>query len=206
MYANGHETQGRLLRRWFEASTSSPAAANARLAVWFEPDPTFDAGIRAEFGAEVEAAAEGQRDHWVETPRGLLSLVILLDQLPRNLYRGTPRAFVHDARAQDLCLQGLGEGLDAALHPVERGFLLLPLQHAENDELQARSIAEYERLVAGTPDLWHEVVTPFLARAREHDSVIARFGRFPDRNAILGRASTPEEIAFLASKGAPLRG
>jgi uncharacterized protein (DUF924 family) len=196
---NGHEIQERLLSAWFGGSTHDPGAASARLSLWFTPDPAFDASLRGAFLADLDAAARGEHGSWQGTPRGALALVILLDQIPRNLYRATARAFDHDPHAQRICLEALSTSADSALHPVERSFLLMPLQHAEDDELQARSISEYERLVAGTPDPWREVVEPFLDSARHHDALIARFGRFPHRNVLLGRASTPEEEAFLAA-------
>jgi uncharacterized protein (DUF924 family) len=200
-HLNGHEIQLKLLATWFGGANRDPIAASTRLSVWFEADPSFDAQLRSAFDAEVEAAARGERSHWAATPHGALALVILLDQVPRNIHRGSPRAFAHDAHAQEICLGTLGSENDSALHAVERAFLLMPLQHAEDDELQARSVSEYERLVAGTPEPWREPVERFLVRAREHDEIIARFGRFPHRNAILGRESTPDELAFLAAGG-----
>ncbi len=200
-HLNGHEIQQNLLATWFGGANRDPIAASTRLSTWFEPEPSFDEQLRSAFAAEVEAAARGERAHWAATPHGALALVILLDQIPRNIHRSSPRAFAHDAHAQEICLATLGSEIDSALHAVERAFLLMPLQHAEDDELQARSVSEYERLVAGTPEPWRETVERFLAHAREHDEIIARFGRFPHRNAILGRDSTPDELEFLAAGG-----
>lgn len=154
----------------------------------FTSDPDFDEELRRRFGSLQEAAAEGALDAWRETARGCLALIILLDQLTRNFHRGTPRAFENDAKALALSKQALARGYDAELKESERSFLYMPFEHSED-------IAEQERgveLMAGlTSDpAWHRF-------AEMHRDVIARFGRFPHRNAILGRASTAEELAFL---------
>lgn len=125
--------------------------------------------------------------------------VPVLDQLPRNLERGTPEAFACDAQALDAARRAIARGHDAELHPVERAFLLLPFEHAEDRDAQEESVRRFEALVREAPPEWRDVLAPFVDYAREHRDVIARFGRFPHRNAILGRASTGAERAFLSS-------
>jgi len=162
---------------------------------WFRKDPAFDAAIRDRFGAAVDAALGGAYAGWTATPHGTLALVLLLDQFTRNIYRDTPRMFAGDARALAIATAAAARGEDRALSPHERWFLYLPFEHAEDPVAQAQSLALFTRLAAETGN-----EAP-LAWAKKHEEVIRRFGRYPHRNAILGRASTPEEIAFLAEPG-----
>ena len=140
--------------------------------------------------------------HWAEVPVGRLALILLLDQLPRNIHRDTPAAFAQDAKARDLCLRGLSLGADKALSPLARVFFYLPLEHAESREQQARSVALFEALADEQADgPARETFEGFADFARRHQVIIQRFGRFPHRNAILGRTSTPEEAEFLQQPG-----
>ena len=133
---------------------------------------------------------------------GRLALILLLDQLPRNIHRASPAAFAQDAKARDLCLRGLSLGADKALSPLARVFFYLPLEHAESREQQARSVALFEALAAEQADgPARETFEGFADFARRHQVIIQRFGRFPHRNAILGRTSTPEEAEFLQQPG-----
>ena len=158
---------------------------------WFTRDEAFDGEIRARFLATHEAAAAGALNLWGETPEGALALLILLDQFPRNLFRGTPRAFATDALARTIADRALAKGLDQEVPPDLKGFFYLPFMHSENLVDQERCVALYE--AAGD-----EKGLPY---AVEHRDIIARFGRFPHRNPILGRAMTEEEAAFLAGGG-----
>lgn len=158
---------------------------------WFKADSDFDARITAEFLGDHESAAAGELDGLKATPEGCLALVILLDQFPRNMFRGTPRAFATDEAARAVSRHALTQRLDATLHRVPRSFLYLPLEHSENLEDQELSVRLFESL--GDED--------WLGYARAHRDIIARFGRFPHRNAILGRESTPEETEFLKQPG-----
>lgn len=169
---------------------------------WFDMDETFDAQIRTRFGNLEEAAAAGRLSDWAVTPTGWLAWLILLDQIPRNLYRGDRRAWAQDASAQRAALSGLARGADRQLPPLQRVFSYLPLEHAEDIVLQRRSVELFEALCRDVPV--HEQVrfAGFLDYARRHHDVIARFGRFPHRNAVLGRANTPEEMVYLAKPGA----
>jgi uncharacterized protein (DUF924 family) len=164
-------------------------------AAWFRKDDAFDASIRHRFGASVDAAIDGAYADWTHTPRGALARILLTDQFTRNVYRGTPRAFAGDAVALDTAQNAVAAGHDRALDPLERWFLYLPYEHSESIEVQSRSLALFRRLADETglrdPLVW----------AERHAVVVRRFGRYPHRNAILGRESTPEEIAFLREPG-----
>jgi len=163
---------------------------------WFRTDPTFDAACRARFGTVLEAARTGALDSWAETPRGTLALVIVLDQFSRNIHRGTPDAFAADPRARALADAAVARGDDHHLGPIERSFLYLPFEHVENLADQDISVRLSETL-RGTYDSADRAID----YAERHRDVIRRFGRFPHRNAILGRASTPQELAYLAEPG-----
>ena len=176
-----------VLTYWF-------APGPERTARWFRGDAATDADVRRRFASTLESAAHGELDGWAATPRGRLALIVVLDQFSRNVHRGTARAFAQDAHALALCVAGLARGDDRALAPEERAFFYLPLEHAEDAAMQARSVACFEALAAEAPEQ-----SGFVDYAREHRDVIARFGRFPHRNAILGRRSTPDEEAFLAA-------
>lgn len=164
-------------------------------AEWFRKDPTFDGEIRRRFLALHAAAALGECDHWRDDPGSLLALVIVLDQYSRNLYRDDPRAFSQDAKALECAQLMIGRGWDAARAPVERQFAYLPFEHAEDEALQDRSIALFTALAA------YPETKGLVEWAEKHRVVIRRFGRFPHRNAALGRESTPEEIAYLREPG-----
>ncbi|HEY2178711.1 MAG TPA: DUF924 family protein [Caulobacteraceae bacterium] len=157
---------------------------------WFAGGVKLDEAVRARFGGLVEAAREGALDGWAANPRGRLALILVLDQFSRHVHRSGPLAFAGDARAQALAVEGIGEGADETLADEERRFLYMPLMHAEDAELQALSVEKF----ATTGD------TSALSFARRHRATIERFGRFPHRNAAIGRPSTAEEEAFLASR------
>jgi uncharacterized protein (DUF924 family) len=178
---------------WFGAASSAGRGLPHK--AWFEKSDAFDAEIGARFGGVVEAAAAGQLDAWQRTPFAALALVIVLDQFPRNMFRGTPRAFAADPRAQAAASAIVERGFDAPYLPVERCFAYLPFEHAEDIAMQRRSLALFATLPPA----------PYSARymdyARRHHDVVARFGRFPHRNALLGRVSTAEERTFLEQPG-----
>lgn len=160
-------------------------------AQWFRPDAALDASIAARFGNTLVALRLVVPAAWTATARGTLAAVIVLDQFPRNIHRGTPGAFASDADALRLASNAIGKGLDLELTEVERQFLYLPYQHAEDLAVQERSLELYRAL--GNANV--------LDFATRHRDIIGRFGRFPHRNAILGRASTAEEAAFLQQPG-----
>lgn len=186
---------------------SSPAAvlefwfgARAR-ARWFATDPVFDDEIRGAFGAVIEAAARGDHARWADDRDGALALAILFDQFPRNLHRGSPRAFEHDARARAIADAAIRRGFDLATPRDRRLFFYLPFQHSEALVDQERSVELSTRWVADHADADPAAragATDELTYVARHREIIERFGRFPHRNAALGRPSTPAELAFLA--------
>lgn len=162
---------------------------------WFTKNAGFDQRVRDRFHADYVAAAAGELKGWLSSADGSLAYTILLDQFPRNMFRGTPRAFAADDLALAAARSSIDRGFDHALSPLQRAFVYLPFEHSENLADQQRAVELFEGLrgdaeAAGMVDY-----------ARRHRDVIARFGRFPHRNAILGRASTPEEQAFLRKPG-----
>ncbi len=188
-----------LLAFWFDDAHASPAAARRRVALWFGHFPDFDAALRERFGDWPERALRGEFAHWRETTRGTLALLIALDQLPRNLYRGSARAYAYDAAALTLALAAEERDLARELHPVEIPFCYLPFEHAEELAMQQRCVAAYERELARAPAEYVWLFRDCLREAHAHREPIARFGRFPHRNAILGRRSTPAELEYLAA-------
>jgi len=159
-----------------------------------------DAIITRFFGALHERAAKGELDEWRRTPDGRLALIIVLDQLSRNIYRGTVRAFAQDARALSIVEEALSEGDDRAFNPLARTLLYLPLMHHENLELLDRCVQLYGAAHADAPAVPRTVLSVELASARRHREIVSRFGRYPHRNRILGRESTPEELRFLEER------
>jgi len=158
---------------------------------WFRKDEGFDREVRERFGGLYERAAAGDLDGWREEARSCLALVICLDQFPRNMFRGEGRTHATDAKALETARQAVDSALDRELPPLQRMFLYMPFMHSENLEDQRRSVELFERLAEepGAPD-----VTSY---ATGHMEIVERFGRFPHRNEILGRETTPEEAEFL---------
>lgn len=164
---------------------------------WFQGGEVVDQTIRARFAPLLAAVAAGQHDDWADSPTGRLALVLVLDQFPRNIHRGRAEAFSHDDKALALVLEGLSKELDQRLTPTQRAFFYLPMEHSEVLEVQDRSIERYASLVLSVPTSERAELRYFLDFAWQHYAIIKRFGRYPHRNAILGRASTDEEIEFL---------
>jgi uncharacterized protein (DUF924 family) len=190
-----HDKINEILEFWFGEIGADGNVVEDRSALWWKKNPEADALIRRRFEELVQQAGRGELD-WAGTPRGCLALIIALDQLPRNIYRDTARAFAFDGKALELALGGLASGADCELPPIQRVFFYMPLEHAESRELQRRSVELFTELAGTSPAF--EVYLDF---ARQHQAIIERFGRFPHRNAILGRQSTREELAFLEQPG-----
>ncbi len=186
-------TPAEVLAFWF----GSTDATDPR---WFKRSDAFDAAIRERFGTTVESALAGRLDGWAARPPSALALIVLLDQFTRNIHRGTPAAFAGDAQALTLALQLVDSGEHLRLPPLQRWFAYLPLEHAEDRALQQQCVRLFEALAAEVGP-HREALAGALDYARRHHDVIARFGRFPHRNAILGRASTAEEATFLLQPG-----
>jgi uncharacterized protein (DUF924 family) len=168
---------------------------------WFRKSAAFDAEIDLRFGLEVEAALHGRLDTWCRTLDGSLALVILLDQFTRNIHRGTPQAFAGDAQALAIARAVVGQGHDIGLPPLRRSFLYLPFEHAEDRATQEESVRLYTALAAEGVGPLARTLTETLDYAVRHRDIVARFGRFPHRNEVLGRASTTEEIELLKQPG-----
>lgn len=190
-----------VLAYWFGTQAGDAAAAQAQRKLWWSKDAAVDADIRERFGALVQAAADGAHHDWALTPHGRLALIVLFDQFPRNIHRDTPQAFAFDARALQLALDGIADGADRQLRPIERVFCYLPLEHAESPAMQERSVALFSALAAEVPDSDQDTFKGFMDYAVRHREVIVRFGRFPHRNRILGRVSTAAEMEFLKQPG-----
>ena len=196
-----------ILEFWFGPRPHRPAAVSQRMRLWFgdsaapELQPQTDEQIRGRFGALISDAAAGRLDRWESSPRRRLALILLLDQFPRNIHRGTAAAFEHDAQALQLSLGGMTMGADAALDPVERIFFYMPLQHAESLEIQGESLAAFGRLANEAPEPLRVIFASVSGYARLHHDIIKRFGRFPHRNQVLERESSAEELAWLTSEG-----
>jgi uncharacterized protein (DUF924 family) len=180
-----------VLRFWF--GEAQPLASRAE---WFRKSDAFDLEVAQRFGPLIEQALRGELLDWRDDAETALARIIVLDQFTRNTFRHTPRAFAGDALALAATRAMLAAGQDEALHPLQRLFVYLPLEHAEDLAAQDESVRLFTRLDAASPD-----ANGLLDYAQRHRDVIARFGRFPHRNAILGRASTPEELAFLSQPG-----
>ena len=163
---------------------------------WFVKDSAFDAEVRNQFLATLEAAERGELMHWREAPKRCLSLVLLLDQFPRNIFRDTPRAFATDAMALETTRFAVAQNYDQTVVPVERIFFYLPFEHSESLADQEHCVALVQALVDAD-----SARADFLDYAKRHRDVIARFGRFPHRNRILNRASNAAEVEFLKQPG-----
>jgi uncharacterized protein (DUF924 family) len=202
MTSGGNELAEEVLRFWFDAATASVEAAQARAKVWFRADPAFDAELTRRFGSLPQRARAGELDAWAHAPESALARILVLDQFPRNLFRGKPEAFAFDPCAAAAACEAIERGFDARLHPLMAGFVYLPFEHAESAELQDRAVGCFEALQARAPQGLEAMFASFTDYAHRHRVLIERFGRFPHRNAILGRPSTADEIAYLAGGGA----
>lgn len=206
-HVRGMQTPDDVLSFWIgEPATDMPSLVN-KFRRWYAGGEQLDAEIRTRFGTLIIAALAGELAHWRASLRGKLALVIVLDQFTRNVFRETPRAYAGDVAARELSLSILDSGVDRQLSLEEQLFVVMPLAHAENLELQGRSVALADRMRDASPAQLREAWAIGAQRTRHYQATIARFGRFPHRNAILGRDSTPEELEFLeaeAKKPGPL--
>jgi uncharacterized protein (DUF924 family) len=171
--------------------------------MWWAKEQVTDEYIRKNFEGDLIAATEGRLREWERTPRGTLALIILLDQFSRNMYRETPRAFSQDTLALEIAMSGIEKGFDKGLHPVMKVFFYMPFMHSEDMEMQKRSLALFGSLEMEftSPGDLAEMLSSNRDYAERHYAIINRFGRYPHRNKILGRESTPEEVEFLKQPG-----
>ena len=185
-----------VLEFWFGSGDSVALSYAERRKLWFGKDEGVDQQIRQLFSDTYDQAVAGHCKIWQSSPVGCLALILLLDQFPRNMFRGDAKAFATDTQALKITQRSLAQGFDRELHPVQRLFLYLPLEHSENRDHQAQAVTLFQALADE-----HQELNDTYVYALKHQAVIERFGRFPHRNEILGRPSTPEEIAFLEEPG-----
>jgi len=190
-----------LLDWWFGAGATAAEVAAERSGLWFGYRAEQDEEARQRFGPLCEQALAGGLGDWAGQPDGWLALLLLLDQLPRMIHRGTPQAFAGDARARQLVRQGLEQGFDARLPAIRRVFAYLVLEHAEDPALQDEAVARFGALRDQAALSERALFDGYLDYAVRHQRVIQRFGRFPHRNAVLGRPSTADEAQFLTEPG-----
>ena len=190
-----------LLHWWFGQGTSASEIAAEKQRLWFGYRAEQDDEARQRFGALVEQALNGELQDWAELPEGWLALVLLLDQLPRMIHRNTPKAFAGDERAQQLVRDGLAHGGDMLLAPIQRVFIYLVLEHAENLATQDMAVAQFTALRDIADESEQPLFVGFLDYAERHREVVSRFGRFPYRNATLGREASDAERLFLEQPG-----
>jgi len=192
-----------VLEYWFGDLDQTPQYFAQRNRLWFGGGDAVDSYIREHFGPDLDTAVAGGFASWRATPRGSLALVVLLDQFSLNLYREEPQSYLQSELALPITRSLLDERLDWVLTPAERVFLYLPLEHSEQLVDQERSVEVFKALARDAPASLRKVMDGYLDYAVRHWRVVERFGRFPDRNEVFGRPSTPEELAFLDSDEAP---
>ncbi|MGE0820998.1 MAG: DUF924 family protein [Candidatus Binatia bacterium] len=184
-----------ILTFWFGEPRDDQTYYEAWHKRWFTTDPHFDQEIRERFLDDYHRAAARELHQWQETPRSGLALVVLLDQFPRNMFRGTAQAFATDAYAREVAKHLVTSALDRDLLPIERSFVYMPFMHSEEIADQQLSVSLFSQLAQ------ERAYLDSLSFARRHQEIIRQFGRFPHRNATLGRLSTPAEITFLQQPG-----
>ena len=186
---------------WFEDACTSPTSLARHQARWFAPSAQLDRDIEKRFGALPEAVRSGALSYRPDDAHDLLTLILILDQFPRQIYRNTPRAFAYDSEARAISSSMIENSLFQVLHPVEQVFVFLPFEHSETLSAQSLCVELYETLLQQAPRPYQSFLENALDYARRHHSIIKRFGRFPHRNATLKRGSTREEDSFLIAGG-----
>lgn len=201
--ADGFEEISEVLSFWFGDLREGELPEKEKQMTWWMKSDEFDDLVRQRFEKYVLLAEKGELSHWLETPLGTVAFIVVVDQFPRNIYRDTPGAFSRDALALSTCLGGIKKGFDRDLHPIHRTFFYLPLMHSESPEIQSLSVEKYsalEKEYAPHPQI-RETLACSTDFAGQHSDIIKRFGRYPHRNAALGRESTLEETEFLKEPG-----
>ncbi|MBI1394894.1 MAG: DUF924 family protein [Betaproteobacteria bacterium] len=196
-----HETPRSIREFWFGPDAPDDVVADRQAPLWWAKNAETDATIARRFTGCIEQAAAGALDDWTLTPEGRLALILLTDQFPRNVFRGSPRAFAFDEHARRWCREGLDAGIDRQLRAIDRVFFYLPLEHSELLADQERCVTLVESLRDDAVPSFRKAAEGFLDFAVRHRDIVRRFGRFPHRNDILGRTSSPEETAFLQQPG-----
>lgn len=190
-----------ILSFWFGAIAADGSCTPETVKRWWAKNEDFDREVTETFGAAIAAAESGDLDDWQSTARGCLAMVILLDQMTRNSRRGLGSQYDADAKAQALVRHAIEQGYEQQLRTMERYFLYMPLMHAESRELQQEGIERFDALAANAEPGAKQSAEGAADYMRRHEVIVARFGRFPHRNEMLGRDSTPEEIEFLKQPG-----
>lgn len=186
---------------WFGDLDADGRASDEHRARWWRKDEAFDQLMRDRFAALHVAVLAGQRDGWLASPRGQLATIVVLDQFSRNMFRGSDGMHTGDARAQEIARDGIGRGADRALAHDERAFFYMPLMHSEALSDQDRCVELFTAWRDELSEPLRSKVAGLVPYAEKHREIVRRFGRFPHRNAILGRAPTAEELAFLKEPG-----
>ena len=201
--ADGFEEISEVLSFWFGNLREGELPEKEKQMTWWMKSEEFDDLVRQRFEKYVLLAEKRGLSRWLETPLGTVAFIVVVDQFPRNIYRDTPEAFSRDALALRACLGGIEKGFDRDLHPMHRIFFYLPLMHSEDPQIQSLSVEKYSALeneYAPHPEI-RETLACSTDFAGRHFDIIKRFGRYPHRNAALGRESTPEETEFLKQPG-----
>lgn len=186
-----------IISYWLGSTDLNPAEFKTQQKLWYHSKPETDSYIRRRFGSDLASAENGNLSHWKNTAEGSLALVILLDQFSRNLYRGTPTVYGNDAQAQDVVVSLLERDGHLSFNIPAQIMFYHPLHHAENLAFQRQAVSVFEEMLEHAPDEWQETISGNLSFFKNHCDIISRFGRFPHRNTILGRQSTPEECRYL---------
>lgn len=195
------DTIAQIVEFWLASSTDGPDIARGRRDFWYKGGAEIDAEIEARFGALIPQACDGRLADWQTSSDGALALVLLLDQFTRNLFRSTPDAYLGDPHAFKVVTAAIDAGLDRELGPVPRIWLYHPFHHSELIGEQDRGLGLLERLRSESPTEWHPYIERSIKGWTRHRNIVSRFGRFPHRNDVLGRESTPEELTFLQTDG-----
>jgi uncharacterized protein (DUF924 family) len=195
------ENADSVLRFWFGTASDDLAVAEQCGDMWWKKNPEVDREIRDRFSGVLDAVTSGRHQDWLGDARGRLAMIIVIDQFSRNIYRNTPQAFANDALALTWCKDGLESGMERQLRAIERVFFYLPLEHSESLDDQMRSVELFSELAQSVPEKQRKLFGGYLDYAKRHLDIVRRFGRFPHRNAILGRESTEAEVAFLQQPG-----
>ena len=190
-----------VLDYWFGDAVDSAQVAERQAALWWGKSEDTDREIRERFETLLQVMVNGGNRFWLQFAESRLAAIVVLDQFSRNIYRDSPTAFSSDRLALNWSLSGIESGLDKQLRPIERVFFYLPLEHAEDAHIQARSVFLFKQLLSQVDDKQKEAFANFLDYAERHAAVIEQFGRFPHRNKILGRESTAAELAYLEQPG-----
>ncbi len=186
-----------ILKFWFGRVEETIVPSEHRARIWFSESTEVDVEIKTQFTEDLGRASEGEYDHWTEAPRGQLALIILLDQYSRHIYRNDKRAYAQDGKALSICVQGIKDEREHLLSLIERVFYYFPLLHSEQLGYQEQSIRAYQNLSELAFAETRVIFDSFLKFANHHYTIIERFGRFPQRNKMLARESTPEELTYL---------